>query len=463
MADPIRFPFTRPRLDAEPAPVAGRKTVWDEGVHGLCCRITPDGNRSLWFCKWVKGAQRWIRIGDHPGGGVKDARDRVLTILAAITKGERPWETAKALRNEATLADLWAHFESHHAQVHKRASSLASDRSIWMAVLDPWGGKKQLSGITRAEVQRLLNAKGKTAPIRANRTAALLSTMFNRAIADGLWTGANPAEGVQRFKEKSRDRYLRPDELKALFLSLAHEDEAWALYFRASVLCGARRGNMLAMRWAELDLDRGLWRVPGEQSKNGEPLHIVLVPDLVMGLREWRARCPSPIWVFPSSESASGHKMEPHPAWHRVLVRAECFRLVAILARAHAWTPEESEREYEAVLVEVGRLRLLALGRKMRSSGDPLGQVLEALRQRTTEAGQDPLGGGMLDVRLHDLRRTLGSWAAMTGASTSVIGKALGHRSPQATAIYARLSMDPVRAAVQTAADAMMAAAGDQS
>ena len=67
---------------------------------------------------------------------------------------------------------------------------------------------------------------------------------------------------------------------------------------------------------------------------------------------------------------------------------------------------------------------------------------------------------GLTDLRLHDLRRTLGSWQAATGASLPIIGKSLGHKSLQATQIYARLNLDPVRDAVNTATNAMLAAAG---
>ena len=62
------------------------------------------------------------------------------------------------------------------------------------------------------------------------------------------------------------------------------------------------------------------------------------------------------------------------------------------------------------------------------------------------------------DLRIHDLRRTLGSWQAATGANSYIIGKSLGHKTQQATAIYARLNMDPVRESVARAADAMFAA-----
>ena len=64
---------------------------------------------------------------------------------------------------------------------------------------------------------------------------------------------------------------------------------------------------------------------------------------------------------------------------------------------------------------------------------------------------------------MHDLRRTLGSWQARTGASLAIIGKSLNHKSPQTTSIYARLDLDPVRNSVEKATKAMLNAAGIQA
>lgn len=58
---------------------------------------------------------------------------------------------------------------------------------------------------------------------------------------------------------------------------------------------------------------------------------------------------------------------------------------------------------------------------------------------------------GIENFRIHDLRRTLGSYEAITGTSLPIIGKSLGHKSSQSTEIYARLSLDPVRNAAQVA------------
>lgn len=60
------------------------------------------------------------------------------------------------------------------------------------------------------------------------------------------------------------------------------------------------------------------------------------------------------------------------------------------------------------------------------------------------------------DFRIHDLRRTMGSYQAILGISTHIIGKSLGHESLAATQIYARLDQDPIRAAMSSAADLMI-------
>ncbi len=63
---------------------------------------------------------------------------------------------------------------------------------------------------------------------------------------------------------------------------------------------------------------------------------------------------------------------------------------------------------------------------------------------------------GIDGARIHDLRRTMGSWQAKTGASLPIIGKSLNHKSASTTTIYARLDLDPVRSAMEKATEAML-------
>jgi integrase len=58
---------------------------------------------------------------------------------------------------------------------------------------------------------------------------------------------------------------------------------------------------------------------------------------------------------------------------------------------------------------------------------------------------------GLSSLRIHDLRRTCGSYQAIAGISLTVIGKSLGHKAPQSTAIYAKLSNDLVKVSMEAA------------
>jgi integrase len=66
---------------------------------------------------------------------------------------------------------------------------------------------------------------------------------------------------------------------------------------------------------------------------------------------------------------------------------------------------------------------------------------------------------GIEDVRLHDLRRTVGSWLAQAGNSLHLIGRVLNHASPATTAIYARFAQDQVRHALEEHGKRVMAIA----
>ena len=63
---------------------------------------------------------------------------------------------------------------------------------------------------------------------------------------------------------------------------------------------------------------------------------------------------------------------------------------------------------------------------------------------------------GTKGLRLHDLRRSLGSWQVKTGASLAIIGKTLAHKDQKTTAVYARVDNDPVRESMEKATDAML-------
>ncbi len=117
--------------------------------------------------------------------------------------------------------------------------------------------------MSHRDIEALHRRVSVDATYQANRTVALLSRMFNLSVRWG-WRADDPAKGIERNQETKRHRYLSADELASLMRALAeHRDRQAANVFRLLLLTGARRGEVLACRWNDLDLTEGVWTKPG--------------------------------------------------------------------------------------------------------------------------------------------------------------------------------------------------------
>jgi len=379
-----RLTFTVERLRKLPIPSKGRVYHYDQKVPALAICITSANSRTFYFYKWADGRPVRVRLGKFPDLSIADARKAVDNLTGEIARGVDPAADRRARREAPTLEDLFDYWLTHHGKLHKRTWSEDVRKFD-----KHFGGlrNKRLSAIDETMVQRWHTALGQQhGPYLANRARALLSAMYGFASKLGH-QGPNPCIGVRKFKEASRERFLLPDEMRPFFAALAEEEPLWRDFFLLCLFTGARRGNVAAMRWSDVDLDAGAWYVPGETTKGGEPIVVVLVPPAVAILETRRAQTNSE-WVFATKgRSGAGHIADPRKAWARVVKRAE-----------------------------------------------------------------------ITDLRMHDLRRSLGSWQAAGGSSLHIVGKSLGHRDHKATQVYARLQLDPVRNSVDKAVAAMMLA-----
>ncbi|SIT08835.1 tyrosine-type recombinase/integrase [Paracoccus saliphilus] len=374
-----RLNFTKAALSRAPNAAKGRKDYYyDEREAGLVMAVTPTGTKSFYLYKRIDGRPERLLLGRFPDISVENARKMAAAAKGKIASGNNPQKERRAIRAEMSFGDLFTLYLEKYAKVHKR--SWAYDQREVNKFLSHWF-KRKISAIDRSEVERLHARIGKENGIyQANRLLERIRSIFNKAI-DWGWDGTNPAIGIKKFKEKSRDRFLQPDELPRFFEALANEPNETARDFiMISLLTGARKSNTLAMRWQDISFQAETWRIP--DTKNGDAQTIHLPRQAMAILTERKLQSESP-WVFPG-EGKSGHLADPKKAWARILKEA-----------------------------------------------------------------------GIADLRIHDLRRTLGSYQAATGANGYIIGKSLGHRSQQSTAIYARLNLDPVRDSVNKATEAM--------
>lgn len=387
-ANPKKLNFTKESIERLPPPFSGRTYFYDAKIPGLALCVTAANSRTFYTYRKVNGKPERIRIGAWPELTVEQARTHAAQHNGVIAEGRNPNDKRRDYRNAPPLKQVFDEFIE--LPTRTKAKRPKSPRTIheyklqFNAYLADWHGRK-MSSITRADVEKLHNqlatANGHYV---ANRVLALVKALFNTAIDLGYFN-ANPAARLSGFAEESRERFLQADELPRFWEALeAEPSEKLRDFFKLALFTGQRRSNVLAMRWSDINLDRGLWTIPRTKTGRHEvPLTSEAI-DVLQRRQRFKGDCE---FVFPGRHGRE-HLRDPMRQWREILKRA-----------------------------------------------------------------------GIENLRIHDLRRSLGSWQTITGASLQVVGKTLGHTRPETTAIYSRLNDDPVRTAMGAATAAIMAAA----
>ncbi len=426
-----KFNFTKANIDALPTPPKGKRAYYrDEKEDGLIIDVRPSGSKSFYLYKKINGKPERVLLGAYPDIKIPEARKACAIKKGEIAHGKNPQEERRRVKQEVTFAEFFDEYMERYSKPHKK--SWEYDIREVNRFLSHWF-KRKFSSITKHEVQKLHEEIGRNNGIyQANHILERIRSIYNKAIEWG-WDGTNPATGVKKFKVKSRDRFIQPNEMPLLFNALEQEENETARsYILLSLMTGARKSNVLAMRWEEINWERKLWRIP--DTKNGEPVTVPLIPQAIDILEERKRKTNSP-WVF-EGNGAKGHLADPKKTWDRVRRRAT----IELLKQ----TPE-----YAALIEEVENNLI-----KADNYGYTIAKLFKCVLKEA-EARNIDLPTGLIDLRLHDIRRTLGSYQAITGASLPIIGKTLGHKSQQSTQIYARLNDDPVRDSMEKAAAKM--------
>jgi integrase len=407
---PIKFNFTKTGIEDLPIPDKGRIYYYDFGgaksVKGLTVCVSSTGGKVFYSYRKVNGKPERIWIGNFTDLTIDAARKAAGENNSSVGRGDNPNDKNRAKREELTLGELFDEYLIRYAIPHgkKTIQDMKDNFARYLGEVPDveakkhgkkrvkpegsvnWQNKK-LSEIKKLEVQNLHSDLGVfSGNATANRTLELLRAIINKGDSWGMFKGDNPCEGITKFSLRSRERFLHSDELARFFEAVAEEpNESIRDYVLISLLTGARKANVLAMKWEHVDLSRGTWFLPDTKNDTSQTIPLTTQAKAIL---EARSKNKTSEFVF-AGDGVTGHMTSPKRAWAKILAKAK-----------------------------------------------------------------------LKDLRLHDLRRTLGSWQAATGASLVVIGKTLNHKDISTTSIYSRLSLDPVRESMETAQAAMMAAGG---
>ncbi len=345
------------RLSKRTADAAPSKTrpyvLRDSDLPGFGLRVMPSGYKT-WVVEYRpadggrRASTRRLSLGSDAALTADEARRKAKDVLATVRFGGDPARDRQASRAMPSFAEFAKRFIHEFCQppnITQHTARLYSGNVRRLAI--PAFGNLKLDAISKADIVRFHRRIGATHATQANNLLVTIASVFKYAVADGLLSeGTNPARGVERFKTKAKERFLTTEELGRLGEAIREAETRglpWALNdladstkakhrgkpensivvvphdvaaaLRLLIFTGCRKGEVLGLRWAEVDFQRGLLNLA--EAKTGPRSVVLNAPALI--LLEALPRVG--LFVFPGAV-ANEPRRDITNYWYRIRHRA---------------------------------------------------------------------------------------------------------------------------------------------
>ena len=368
------------------------------GSGELYARAAKSGAET-WYGRWyVNGKQVHRSIGPKRRPGTREGLTRVQAERELRRKIEADLPTPPR-PDDMTVEETGERLLTHLATSIK-PTTLETYRSLFKTHLLPPLGDKPLAGVTPEQVEGLV--AGMRRDDKAAKTIRNALTLLFQVFGFGQrkgWCKENPCANIDRPKAAASGdiRFLTEDELEALLRAVDPADKPFGATDRAmfltAAMTGLRQGELLALRWRDVDWSAGKVRVRRSYVRGhmGEP-------KSRRGIRS-----------VPLADYAAGELDR--------LFKRSAYTTADELVFAHPDTGDVLDHS--------------ALVRRFK-------KALKAAKVRP--------------VRFHDLRHTFGTRAAAAGVPMRTLQEWMGHRDIKTTLIYADYAPSDQEAAMIEAA-----------
>jgi integrase len=405
--------------------------AWDDDLPGFGLRVFASGKRSYLVQYRAAGRTRRFTIGLHGIWAPEQARREARSLLGRVAKGENPAEERQIDREAITVKELCERYlvDADNGLIvgkkrrPKKPSTLATDRGRIKRHIVPLLGSRRVKDVTTVDVHRFLKdvSSGKTkadektrrrgrAIVRgglgtASRTTGLLGGIFSYAVSHGI-IATNPVHGVRRPADNVRDRRLSAEDYRALgeVLQVACKFEEGVnvvAMIRLLALTGCRRGEIINLRWDEVDEAKGCFRL--RDTKEGPSIRPVgkaafavlagLRPDRPTGYVFRSGAEGKPFLGFPKAwasifKNASLAEITPHVLRHSFASIANDLgfteaTIAALLGHSRGTVTSRYVHHLDAVLVNAADIVASHVSDFIKSNRSPDGQ--NALERRDHE------------------------------------------------------------------------------
>jgi integrase len=298
-----KVPFTPTSIDVL---ISG--SLSDPETPGLSIEVLPSGKKRWLFRRQVARTPVVARLygGLFPTQTIASAREWARGLNQQVEAGIDPRVTARAEKARAEMTVTRAHGlymqavrdgRSSRAKRPNKPRTISDKLEIFERDIAPELGSINIYEVTEADLIRLVEAKGKTAKVRANRLAAELKVFFGwasslRGLEVGLEIDPSRRLGDLRFPETARSRKLSMHELELFLMALVDEPRDFQRGMLLWLLTAARISEVINARTEEVT--GTVWTIPAERVKNSVAHTVALGP---WGLSLMRS---DQEWVFPA-------------------------------------------------------------------------------------------------------------------------------------------------------------------
>ncbi|MHC2467146.1 tyrosine-type recombinase/integrase [Bradyrhizobium embrapense] len=389
-------------------PGARPVVVFDAGLAGFGVRVMPSGHRS-YFVQYrnKEGRSRWYTIGAHGKVTVDQARTIAKRVLHSAADGKDPAAERETFRTAPTVSDLLDRYLTEHVKKRNAATTQAEvERLVTIHIRPALGGLK-VAAVTRNDISKLHRALSGT-PRQANFALSVCSKAFSLA---ELWDmrpdGTNPCKRIERNAEMHRERFLSGDELSRL----------------GAVL---RQAETTGLPWKVDESKPNSKHLPGAEHR------FTVYSRVTTAVVE--------LLLYTGCRLSEVLSLR----WDQIDFNAGTI----LLRKTKAGKPQTVTLNAPArqVLNSLSRDKdcpWVLPGKRIsdKDQWKPLAKdAMEAAWQRIRAVAN------INDVRMHDLRHTVGTYAGQSGANAFLVRDLLRHANVAMTGRYVNKADDPVRA-----------------
>lgn len=290
------------------APATGVAQHPDGKVPGFGVRVTAKGVKSF-YLKYRLGDQYGrMNLGRYPDTSLAKARSKALTALAALADGLDPEsgqpillksETPQARADHLFGEVIDAFVRGYCHRQNRRSTAMETERLLRSNFAPVWGDRK-IGDITKSDVHDVIDLIiDRGTPSAARHAFAAIRKLFNWSVERGLIDDSPCRTMKPPVRALNRERVLSDPELGRVWRGCCEQGDTFGAVVRLLILTAQRRGEVCGMRWDELDLEAGLWSIPGARTKNHKPHIVPLTPMAIDILTNWPRLVGSP-FVFPA-------------------------------------------------------------------------------------------------------------------------------------------------------------------